>query len=219
MTFRTFTHDLVDRVEEIDNRLAEIEQEIEQIEESVDDALASEGVSDMTQLENWEMFKSEYDDLATEQTSLQGERRKFLDAIVHWKTDVDVTMNPPREEVEEAFEDVDECVFRSEELSFGQVQEVQDDMMQESFDVNMENENIEGSPRQGYMQIEFLRKALIDWPEEAPTRSQMRGQDQPEPADYPDVVSEWLFEKIDAFNTTQEESMGNLSLEERMSSR
>lgn len=219
MTFRTFTHDLLTRVEEIDNRLVEIEQEIEEVERAVEEAVRTEGVSSPTELEEWESFEDEYDDLATEQTSLEGERRKFLDAIVHWKTDLDVTTNPSREEVEEAFEDVSECVFRSEELSFGQVQEVQDDMMQESFDVDMQNEDIEGSPRQGYMQIEFLRKALIDWPEQAPTRSQMRGTNQAEPGQYPDVVSEWLFEKIDALNTTQEDSMGNLSLEERMRSR
>ena len=215
MTYRTRTYDLVERVEEMEARLDEIEAEMQEIEEDVQLAMQDEGVDDPTELSEWPSFEAEWDDLDTEQTRLQGERRKFMDAIVHWQTDVDITQNPDFTKVEEAFAQVDSCEFEVQELSFGEVQEVNDDMMEKSFDVDVQREDIEGTPKQGYMQIQFLRKAIIDWPEGAPVRSGRR-EDKPAPGEYPDVVSEWLFDKVDAFNTTQEDDLGNSSLQDRI---
>jgi Arc/MetJ-type ribon-helix-helix transcriptional regulator len=214
MTFRTHTHDLTERVSEIDNRLEQINQREEEIKARIEEDIESgeyESVSDAPQ-----HLHDEWEDLELEKTEISGERRKFMDAVVHWMTDLDVTTNPSFEEVEEAYTDVDECVFVTEELSYGQVQSVQDDMMEKSFELDIQEEDMDGTPKQGYMQIELLREAIVDWPEEAPTRTRRRTE-EPEPGDYPEQVSDWLFDRVDAYNTTQESELGNTSLEEEMS--
>lgn len=217
MTFRTFTLDLTNRVEEINKRLSEIEEEIEELEDELFEKVQEQNVDSPTELDVYSEFDDTFQDLQNERKSLVGEKRSFMDAVVHWETDIDVTENPPQEEVEEAFGDVDECVFQAEELSFGQVQAVQDDMVEKSFEMDMQRQDIDGTPKQGYMQIELLREAIVDWPEEAPSRTVDYGNaKEPEPGDYPEDVSSWMFDKIDAFNTTQEENLENLSLEERM---
>lgn len=217
MTFRTFTLDLTNRVAEIEQRQEEISQEIEELENELGELVAESSADSPSELDEYDEFNQQFQDLQNERKSLKGEKRSFMDAVVHWETDVDVTSNPTHEEVAEAYADVDSCVFRAEELSFGQIQAVQDDMVEKSFEMDMERQDIDGTPKQGYMQIELLREAIIDWPEEAPARTVEYGNaKEPEPGDYPEDVSSWMFEKIDAFNTTQEESMENLSLEERM---
>lgn len=217
MTFRTFTLDLVERVHEIDDRLSEIEERKLEIESEVAQAMQDQQVDFPSEIEEWESLCDEDDELSTEETKLIGQRRAFMDTIAHWKTDLDVTENPSRDEVEEAVSSVSECLFVVEELSYGQIQSVQDDMMEKSFEVDVEKQDYDGTPKQGYMQIEMIREALVEWPEEAPTRSAQFGHgDEPEPGDYPEEVAQWLFDRIDALNTTQERDLGNLSLEERM---
>lgn len=218
MTFRTFTLDLTDRVEEIENRLDEIDERLEEVEAELNQAMAEDGVDDPTELDDWNEYDDEYSDLEAEKGELKGTRGKFMDAVVHWMTDLDVTENPSQEEVAEKYAEVDHCIFKAEELSFGQVQSVSDDMVEKSFDMDMERQDIEGTPKQGYMQIELLREAIVDWPGDAPTRTVRRGREEPEPGDYPEPVAKWLFDKVDAFNTTQEKSLGNSSLEEKMKS-
>lgn len=216
--FRTIDLDLTDRVAEIEERLEEIEEEIEQIEEEVEASMVEEDVSEPEELDDWNSLDDEYSNLYAEQTRLEGERRKFMDAVVHWMTGLDVTTNPSFEKVEEKYAEVDSCLFKAEELSFGQVQSVSDDMVEKSFEMDVQNQDIEGTPKQGYMQVELLREAIIDWPEEAPTRKVRRNSYEAEPGDYPEPVAEWMFEKVDAFNTTQEESLGNSSLADKMKS-
>lgn len=211
MTFRTHTHDLTNRVEEIEERLEEIEERQEEIKQealdSIDDNEAIEDAPDR--------LHDEWGELDTEKVRIKGERRKFMDAIVHWMTELDVTENPDFSEVEEYYKEVDECVFETQELSYGQVQSVQDQMMEESFELDVQNEDMDGTPKQGFMQIELLREALEDWPENAPTQKRRR-KEVASPGDYPEQVSDWLFDRVDAYNTTQEAEMGNTSLEEAM---
>lgn len=203
----------MDRVEEIEDRLEEIEREKDAIADEANRVVREENLDSPPK-----ELESEWDELESEEIRLTGERSKFLDAVAHWKTDLDVTRNPSSDEVEEAVEDVDECIFVTEELSYGQIQAVSDDMMEKSFEVDIDRQDLEGSPKQGYMQIELLREAIIDWPEGAPTRSSNRSE-VPEPGDYPEPVSEWLFDRVDAFNTSGEAEMGNSSLTEAMNSR
>lgn len=189
-----------------------LEEEKEQIVQEAEQKVQSEGFEEPPQ-----SLQEEWEEADTQLIALKGERKKFLDAIAHWKTDLDVTRNPDHEEVEAAVEDVDECLFVTEELSYGQVQAVSDEMMEKSFEVDVQRQDIEGSPKQGFMQIELLREAIVDWPEGAPVR-ETRRTEEPEPGDYPEPVSEWLFDRVDAFNTTQESEMGNTSLTDAMNS-
>jgi hypothetical protein len=89
-------------------------------------------------------------------------------------------------------------------------------MMEESFELDIQNEDMDGTPKQGFMQIELLREAIEDWPQEAPTQKRRRTE-VPSPGDYPEPVADWLFDRVDALNTTQEEELGNTSLKEEMS--
>ncbi len=216
MTFREYRLDLTDRVAEIDERLETLETEIAELEQEVRSAMEREGVADPTAVDGWSDLRERDSELQDEKTSLEGERSAFIDAVVQWETNVDVRQDPTEEALMEAYGSVDSCVFRIQELSFGQVQAVQDDMMQASFDLDVQSQNVEGTPREGYMKLELLREAIVDWPIDAPTDESGVGGPTPEPGDYPEPVAEWLYNRVDAFNTTQEEQLENLSLEERM---
>lgn len=103
----------------------------------------------------------------------------------------------------EVIEELSSTEFVIRELSFGQVQAVQDIVSEQSFDVDIQSQSIDGTPLQGVYRSEFMQRAIVDSPDEIE-----------DPMDLPDVVGEWLWEKIDAFNTSGGETMGNMSLEE-----
>lgn len=97
-------------------------------------------------------------------------------------------------------------VFEISELSYGQVQSISDDVLEKSFDVDMASKSMKGSPKQGYYQIAILKQAIVESPDNAPK----------DPAEYPQLIGEYLFEKVNAFNTVGDTEMGNMSLEDRM---
>jgi len=123
------------------------------------------------------------------------------------------------DELIEIYGDVTDSVVSVKELTFGQLQRVSDDMMEESFEVDVEREDIEGTPRQGFYQTELLQEAIEAWPSGAPTMPGDYNETLASPGDYPIPVGEWLFEKVDALNTTGDTEMGNSSLEDALSSR
>lgn len=98
--------------------------------------------------------------------------------------------------------------FVVRELTFGEIQKVKDVVSSESFSVDVQLQEIEGTPLQGLYQNEILRRSVEEMPEDAPD----------DVLDLPDVLGEWLFEKSDEVNSVGEQSMGNLSLEEAISS-
>jgi len=97
--------------------------------------------------------------------------------------------------------------FVIQELTLGQVQAVKDIVSQESFDVDVQRQSVEGSPLQGVYQAEFLKRSVVQKPPEVN-----------DVMDLPDTIGEWLWEKVDAFNTSGDEDMGNMSLTEAMNS-
>ena len=203
-TLATHTIRATDRIEEIEERLEVIEdrkgeilQAAEQAKEE-DDGLSRE-------------LEDEWDDLSDEETELTGKLRKFREVREVWGE------RPTDEEGEPTGDYVCEWVVR--ELSFGQLQAVSDDMMEESFEVDVERGDVQGTPKQGVYQIELLREAIEEQPPGAPTRTVSTSTqtiDKPAPSNYPFQIGEWLFEKVDAINTTGEQDMGNSSLEEAL---
>lgn len=228
MALRKHSLDLKDRVEEIDERLEEIAEEKEQVEARAQRKMNQDDLEDPPAEE-----EDEWDDLDDEETQLRGERWKFIETVVVWSGETDVVDKTPEQcgpgerpiseleedEIEEVYGDVDECLIRVKELTFGQLQRVSDDMMEESFDVDVEREEIEGTPRQGFYQTELLHEAIVDWPERAPIFTDEYKKDHPQPGDYPIPVGEWLFDKVDALNTTGDTDMGNSSLKETLKSK
>lgn len=218
MALREHTLDLKTRVEQIDDRLEEIDEEKERIEDVAEGKMEQEDLEDPP-----EDLADEWGELDDEETSLRGERWKFIETVVVWSGENSVTNQNIEEKSEdellEMYGDVDDSVIRVKELTFGQLQRVSDDMMEESFDVDVEQESIEGTPRQGYYQTELLHEAIIEWPTNAPTFTDEYQTDHPQPGDYPIPVGEWLFEKVDALNTTGDTEMGNSSLGEALKSK
>lgn len=112
------------------------------------------------------------------------------------------------ERFEEYVDSWESTEFVVRELTFGEIQKVKDVVSSESFSVDVQLQEVEGTPLQGLYQNEILRRSVEEMPEDAPD----------DVLDLPDVLGEWLFEKSDEVNSVGEQSMGNLSLEEAISS-
>lgn len=201
----------------MEERLEGIDDEKEQLMAEVREEMEEEGVDEPDQLETWDSYDEQFSDLEDEATELAGQRWKFMEAVVDWMTDVDIQRDDPDdEEVREAFGEVESCEFVIQELSFGQVEGIGDDVADESFDLDVEKQDVEGTPRQGYYKILTLQEAIDEWPEGSPTQSGKYHNEKPSPGDYPHQVADWMFDKVDAFNTTQETELGNSSLKEEL---
>jgi hypothetical protein len=228
MGLKTHRLDLTSRVSEIEDRLAEIEKEKQEVLLRAQKYKNEHG-EDSTLPKR---LDEEWEKLEAEDIELKGERDKFIETTVVYSSNTNIVNLPPGQctgeersieeisesDLNEAYNVADGCVFTVEELTFGQLQGVSDDMMEESFEVDMQREDIEGTPKQGYYQIELLREALKRWPENAPVQEGQYGNERPSPGDYPIPVGEWLFDKVDALNTRGDTEMGNSSLEEAMNS-
>jgi Sec-independent protein translocase protein TatA len=105
-------------------------------------------------------------------------------------------------------EELSSTEFTIRELSFGQVQAVKDIVSEQSFDVDIERQSVDGTPLQGVYQAEFMKRSVVDKPPEVD-----------DVMDLADPIGEWLWNKIDAFNTSGDEDMGNMSLDEAMNSK
>lgn len=214
MSLREHELDLIEQVSSKQEKLDNLLEEQEYVEDEARDI--DPDSEEYTELE------SEWEDLQEDILTEKGEIFKFKEAVVHWANEDldlnDLDQDEYRGEIEKRFKQVDESVITVRELTYGQVQRVRDDMMEESFNVDIQNEDIEGSPRSGFYQIELLKEAIIDWPEYAPVSSRRGKVEKPSPADYPVPVSEWVYEKVDNFNTIGEAEMGNSSLEEALNS-
>jgi len=100
--------------------------------------------------------------------------------------------------------------FEISALTLGQIAQLQDR-------VSASTSSETNVTRDGAALTETLNQGIISQPSGAPTRTDPdTGIEKPNPADYPQAVGEYLFEKINALNTTGEQSMGNMSLRERM---
>lgn len=173
----TKTISLEDRVEEIEGELEEIEEDQEEI---MQEALEAEKMGEDVDPD----LEQDFDDLESERVELQGELESLQRAIDSW----------------------DGGEFEIQELTFGQVQRISDDVLEQSFEIDMRRQDMTGAPKEGYYQIAILREAIEEVPPGAPS----------DPADFPTAIGEWMFEKVNAFNTVGDTEMGNSSLKERM---
>lgn len=173
----TKTIDLENRIEDIEDELAEIEEDQEEI---MDEALEAEKMGNDIDQD----LEDEFDDLESERVELEGERKTLQGAVDEW----------------------DGSQFEITELTFGQVQRISDEVLEESFEIDMQRQDMTGAPKEGYYQIAILREAIQQEPPGAPS----------DPADLPTSIGEFLFERINAFNTVGDTEMGNSSLKEKM---
>lgn len=110
--------------------------------------------------------------------------------------------------IEESLEEWDGSEFTCRELSFGQVNRIQDEVSSKSFEVkqNGDSERVSGFPREGYYQIQVIQESVQQVPTGAST----------DPEEMHHLVGEVLFERIDERNTSGEEEMENFSLREEL---
>lgn len=218
MGLRKHRLDLVTRVHELDEQLDEIEA-------SQDDVLEKAEQAD----EVPQSLEERWDELEAEKVELHGNKKKFIETVVVWSSENNVVADDPAaderfigdvewEEVKEVFGEIESMEFVVQELTFGQLQAVSDQMMEESFEVDVRAQDLEGTPKQGFYQLELLKEAIVRSPPSAPSTTDEYGNPIPEPGDYPIAVGEWLYDRVNALNTTGETEMGNSSLEDAMNS-
>jgi len=172
------TVDLEDAVESFESELSDVNDEREDVLDRAEEV--EDGTDEKRNLED------EWQSLEEQRVRLERKIERFTLEI----------------------ESLSSTEFTIRELSFGQVQAVKDVVSERSFDVDVQRQSIEGTPLQGVYQAEFLKRSVVDKPDEV--ESVM---------DLADPIGEWLWEKVDAFNTSGDEDMGNMSLDEAMSSR
>lgn len=172
------TVDLEERVEEIRN------DRIPAIEERQEEVVAQARKVKEKDEDIPSDLEEDFDELEAERVELEGEANSLEEAMEEWGGS--------------------EFVVR--ELTFGDIQRISDDVMEQSFDVDVRRESVKGTPKQGYYQIATLRDAIEQSPTDAPN----------DPADYPMAVGEFLFERVNALNTVGDTEMGNSSLKERL---
>lgn len=112
------------------------------------------------------------------------------------------------ERFNEYVEEWESTRFVVRELTFGESQNLKDTVSSESFDVDVELQEIEGTPLQGLYQSELLKMAVEEMPSEAPDN----------PNDLPEMLGDWLMEKCESVNTVGDTEVGNLSLEDEINS-
>lgn len=188
------TIDLQDRVEQLNNEIQEYAQDIEELEQRASEVKQEEGADS----EEFEDLEDDFEETITEKKLAERELNVFEDTINEWGGS--------------------EVII--EELTFGEVQEVKDLTIDESFDVDVQRESVEGSPKEGFYQIIFIKKSIVKGPGGMPTQRESvhgRSEEVADPSAFQDSVGEWLFEVIDNINTFGDSELGNTSLEERIS--
>jgi len=132
-------------------------------------------------------------------------------------TEREVDLRGRADALDRAVEEWDGGEFVLTELTTGQIADIQDSVSEKSFDFDPESgEVVDGNPKEGYGMVETLRQCIKQQPGGAPTRKDDLGQEVPDPAEYPNQVGLFLFEKANVLNTVGEADLGNSSLRERM---
>jgi len=210
--------DVSNRIREANDRLTTVYEEQEDVKaqavkhESKDEDIPSD-------------LEDEWDELEAERVELEGELKVLRGAVAEWnhlgpldeETKIEDLNQKQREDVRQQADDqLDEldAEFHVQELKFGQLQKVQDKVMEESFEVDVDSGDVDGVPKQGYYQVAVLEESVTEQPVGAPTDD----HGYPSPGDYKPAVGEWLFEKVNAINTVGDTEMGNSSLKEAMNS-
>lgn len=168
----------------LEDRIEELEQEITDIEDRQEEIVRKSVEAEQRGEEIDSDLEDEFDELEADRVEKDGEMQTMERTVNNWGSGE----------------------FEIKEMTFGQVQKISDDVLDKSFDIDMQTQDMSGTPKEGYYQIAVLREAIEESPNSAPS----------DPADYPTTVGEYLFEKVNALNTVGDTEMGNSSLEDRM---
>lgn len=142
-------------------------------------------------------FEQKYDELESTKVELEAEA-KALEALV---------------------DEHEDTAFEVQELSGGAVADIQDQILEKSFDFDLENQAADGVPKAGYGEVLWVRKSVVkapDWLEDTEERGKVVYPN--DPANLPWKAFEALSDAVDNWNTVGDVSLGNSSLQEAMES-
>lgn len=201
------------------------EERIPEVEETQDDLVEQIESEYDSYAEVPDELDTTYDKLEERRVELRGQSIALVTAILEWSSEYDLDeVEREHGSVEDFIEehgvqDLGSSEFVVQELSTGQLADIQDRVSEKSFEFDpQEGKMVSGTPKQGYGMVETLREAVVRQPDGAPTRTDDLGHDLPEPAEYPNQVGMFLFEKVNSLNTVGDTDLGNSSLRERMKS-
>lgn len=205
---RTKTIDVCDRLEEIETD--EIPRVLEDQDDLVD--LVNDNFEDYTAVP--ERIERKFDELEAERVELEGELNSLRAELVEWSS----TYHLEELETDDGYrwDEVDwETVpskFEIAKFNAATFASIEDEVVEQSFEMDVESENIRGTPKTGYGRILTCEKGIVAAPEGSPHKP----SGEPQPGEYDNDTIQWLFDKINAYNTTGKTDLGNSSLRERM---
>lgn len=185
MTLREKGFSLENEVSRIEDDLTELEADEEEVKAEAKEYDEKEELTDDEE-DRYDTLKRRWVNLQSERSQLEDKKERFEGYIDEWE----------------------DTTFRVRELRFGEVQSIKDNVSAESFEVDVELQEISGTPLQGMYQSQVLEKSVTEMPDEAPVN----------PNDLPEILGDWLFDKAESINALGDNELGNMSLEDAIHS-
>ncbi|MFB6284578.1 MAG: hypothetical protein ABEK59_11745 [Halobacteria archaeon] len=158
-----------------------------------------------TQKEYIEELKEDFDGLNDIPPAKQDAFDKLEDKRIEIKKQIAA--------IENAIDRYSSSEWTIRELTAGELARIQDTVNEKSFDFDVQRGKIAegGMPKEGFARLEVTREAIVDQPPDAPTDD----DGNPEPAEYPGQLFEFIYDKIDDYNTTGDSDIKKSSLKDR----
>ena len=185
MSLKEMGFSLEQEIPVLEDELEEVKGELEEIKRRASNLRENEEDGSNTSQE-FKRLKRRWSELQNEKSSLQSQINRFGEYVSEWES----------------------TRFVVRELTFGESQQIRDTVTSESFDVDVELQEIEGTPLQGLYQSQVLERSVVSMPDDAPS----------DPNDLPEILGDWLLEKCESVNSLGDEELGNMSLEEALDS-
>ena len=181
MSLKEMGFSLEQEIPVLESEVDELEDELEEIKRRASNLQDEDNTS-----QEFKRLKKRWSDLQNEKSALKSQISRFGEYVEEWES----------------------TRFVVRELTFGESQQIKDTVSSESFDVDVELQEIEGTPLQGLYQSQVLERSVVSMPEDAPS----------DPNDLPEILGDWLLEKCESVNSLGDEELGNMSLEEALNS-
>ena len=181
MSLKEMGFSLEQEIPVLESEVEELESELEEIKRRASNLQDDDNTS-----QEFKRLKKRWSELQNEKSVLKSQISRFGEYVEEWES----------------------TRFVVRELTFGESQQIKDTVSSESFDVDVELQEIEGTPLQGLYQSQVLERSVVSMPEDAPS----------DPNDLPEILGDWLLEKCESVNSLGDEELGNMSLEEALNS-
>lgn len=186
----TETIDLEDRIDELKQKEDDLKDDKQEILQDAKEV--------KQQLEAADRGTDEYRDLQRRYDEIEREWDSIEGQIVEAEGE--------RNAIRRAIDEYGGSEFAIQEFSYDDWNRIQDEITEASFDFDARTQDVEGTPREGAYKSMVVNKAVVQSPPDAPD----------EAGAMPRQVCEYLYDKINAINTTGDTELGNSSLDEAL---